>query len=314
MKRHPLATPLKICLPLLLLLLAAAATAATHPPLQVVSLGDGVNVRSGPDTETPIIGQVWHGVRMNVLEMKKGWLFVEFFSGKTGWIMGEFVETVAAGEAGAFPSPAEPSPPPMPTAAPYRIEIGDSIAVKSYRNGEIDEMATVRPDGCISLLLVDDIKVVGMTPTELDQLLTKKYQQFFAFPDITVIVKEIKQVVDRRVYVGGAVTIPKEIPLQTPTTVMGAIITSGGFLDTAKKKNIILIRKGEGREPLIYSLDLSKMEGVEPLDDNIYLEPFDIVIVPTTTVAKANKFVEKYIKDMLPLTLTSGFTWAAFVP
>jgi len=313
--RSLLATSFWSTLPLLLFLLTFQAPAtATTQSLQVVSLGDAVNVRSGPDTEAPIVGQVYHGVRMNVLEIRKGWLRVEFSSGQTGWVLGEFVETVPPGEetdlAGG-PGARPPSPAPS-----YRIQVGDSVAVKSYRNDEINTVTRVRPDGCISLLLLDDIHVAGMTPTELDLLLSKQYQQFFAHPDVTVILDEIKEVLDRRVYVGGAVTIPKEIPLQAPTTVMQAIITSGGFLDTARKKNIILVRKPRavGEEPQIYSLDLRNIEGVEPLEDNIYLEPFDIVIVPTTTVAKANRFVEQYIKDMLPFTPTVGFTWAQFIP
>ena len=99
--------------------------------MDVVTLEDAVNVRSLPDLESPLVGRVWHGVRMEVLELRKGWLRVEFSTGEQGWILGDFVETVSTAEDSAVRAAGASAPAgPVPeTEAPYRIRVGDTLGI-----------------------------------------------------------------------------------------------------------------------------------------------------------------------------------------
>jgi protein involved in polysaccharide export with SLBB domain len=283
------------------------------PHLFAIVTADEVDVHAEPSGEAPVVGRVWQGVRMTVYELKSGWLRVELSQNKTGWIQSNMVETVAAEKAVSV-RPEPSAPPPEPPQAPaniYRIKPGDVIEVKSFKAPELDEKIMVRPDGYISLILLDDVYVSGLSPAQLDLHLTRLYEKHLLEPELTVILNEIREVTESRVFVGGKVGAPGEIPMQVPITVLQAVISAGGFLDSAKMKNVILIRKGERNEPLIYSLNLSEIAKGDgsAIQDNIYLQPYDIVYVPNTTVGNAGKFVDQYLNKIVPSFFSLGFSW-----
>jgi len=274
---------------------------------------DSVNIRAEPMDSSPVVGRVWHEVGLKVTDLQSGWFFVESLTGESGWIRCDYVKTVAP--CGDTPRITQAwATPGKETAVrkdqtSYRIQSGDELEIKSYRVPEINELVTVRPDGYISVLLLDDVYVQGLTPDELDRQLTKEYKKYFADPDITVLADKILSVLDRKVFIGGEVNAPMERALQTPITVLQAIIAAGGFKETAKSKNVVLIRKDPDGRPLFYKLDLSDIKAGEPIPDNLYLQPHDIVYVPATTIAKVGDFVDAYINRIVPQTLHFGFTW-----
>jgi protein involved in polysaccharide export with SLBB domain len=195
-------------------------------------------------------------------------------------------------------------------AAPYRIDAGDSLQVRFYRNPELDQLVVVRPDGYVSLPFVDDVKVAGKTPQEVDVDLTQRYRGELAVPDVSVIVQGFG---GQRIYVGGEVGGEGVHPLVGGLTLYQAIDQAGGFLDTAHRRQVIVIRKGPDGRPTGHSIDLRQVEhGTEPEKD-ILLQPYDIVYVPKSKIANVNLFIQQYIRGLLPIdpayALTRGLVY-----
>jgi protein involved in polysaccharide export with SLBB domain len=189
----------------------------------------------------------------------------------------------------------------------YFIQPDDELDIKFFYNPELNEAVTVRPDGKISLQLVDEIQAAGLTPSQLDRLLTRKYSRELKNPEIAVIVKSFA---GQRVYVGGEVNRQGLLELTGGMTALQAVINAGGFKETAKPDAAILIRKGPNNEPLPMRIDLEKVIHEEGIGADIQLQPYDIVYVPKTWIANANKWVDQYISKLLLFRGWSfGFTY-----
>jgi polysaccharide export outer membrane protein len=216
-----------------------------------------------------------------------------------------------SGCSGIHPSPPEEGlvPPAGDEAGEYRLRPGDVVNVKFFYNPELNELLPIRPDGKISLQLVDDVQAAGLTPPELDRVLTEKYAAVLHEPEIVVIVKEFGS---QKVYVGGEVRTPGIVPLAARMTALQAIFYAGGFRETAQPSSVILIRRGEDGRPAVRAVNLSDViSGKAPGSDPV-LSAFDVVFVPKTFIAKANRFVEQYIRQMIPATLSAGFSYTLF--
>jgi len=173
----------------------------------------------------------------------------------------------------------------------YRIQPGDQMDIKFFFNPELNETVFVRPDGKISLQLIDDIRAAGLTPSQLDADLTRKYAQELRKPAITVIVKSFT---GQQVYVGGEVANPSLVNLTAGMTALQAVINAGGFRDTAKLEEVLIIRNGWAEAPIPIRANLT-----QPIANDVNLQPHDIVYVPRTWIADANLFVRQYIRDLL---------------
>lgn len=189
----------------------------------------------------------------------------------------------------------------------YVIQPDDELDIKFFYNPELNEAVTVRPDGKISLQLVDEIRAAGLTPSQLDKLLTRKYSRDLKKPEIAVIVKSFA---GQRVYVGGEVNRQGLIDLTGDMTVLRAVINAGGFKETAKPEAAIIIRKGPDNRPVPLRVNLSKIINEEGSVGDMQLQPNDIVFVPKTRIAKVNKWVNQYIEQLLLFRGWSfGFTY-----
>ncbi len=188
-------------------------------------------------------------------------------------------------------APSIETPPPVLTLGP-----GDVIEVKYRFWPELDDEQTVRPDGKISLQLVDEVEVKGLTPDELDKRLTELYASKLKNPDITVIVRSFA---NQNVYVGGEVVSPGLVPLQGSLTALQAVINAGGFTEGAKPEEAIVIRKGSDNRPIPIRVDLDQAIFGQDGGGNLVLQASDVVYVPKTAIAKANKFVNQYIERLL---------------
>lgn len=180
----------------------------------------------------------------------------------------------------------------------YRLQVGDELAVKFYRNPELDQLIRIRPDGKISLPFIDEIECAGMTPAELDREITRRFVGELAVPDITVIVTQLG---GHRVYVDGEVVRPNMVPLAGGMTMLGAISSAGGFTPRAIREQVILIRRDASGEPVGHAVDLKKVIFGKSPEGDVLLQPFDIVYVPRSKIANANLWVQQYIRDMLPI-------------
>ena len=177
----------------------------------------------------------------------------------------------------------------------YTIAPGDELDIKFFYNPELNETVTVRPDGKISLQLIDEISAAGLEPAELDRQLTELYSRELRKPVLTVIVRSFTR---QRIYVGGEVTTPGLIVLPAGMTTLQAIFQSGGFRETADPAETLVIRKGENGQPVPLRIDLAMVMGADGGND-IQLQPDDIVYVPKSAIANANKFIDQYIGGLL---------------
>ena len=183
----------------------------------------------------------------------------------------------------------------------YHIQPGDKLDIKFFYNAELNETLPVRPDGKISLQLIDDVQAAGRTPSQLDEDLTWMYAQELRNPEITVIVRSFA---GQRVYVGGEVLKPGIVVLTGSMTPLQAVFFAGGFRETASPSSAIIIRKGSDGELYPIRVDLDKEINGENEEEIIQLQPYDVVYVPKSFVAKANKFMRQYVQELL---LFQGF-------
>ncbi|MEO5895015.1 MAG: polysaccharide biosynthesis/export family protein [Vicinamibacterales bacterium] len=170
---------------------------------------------------------------------------------------------------------AAPSGPVLP--AGYVIGPDDVLSVIFWREKEMTaEQVVVRPDGKISLALVNDIQAAGLTPDELRVQIDKAAAKFIAEPHASVVVKEIKS---RKVFITGNVSKPASYPLGTDMTVLQLIAVAGGLLEYADAKNIVVMRK-EGGADRSFKFNYKEVIRQKNVQQNITLKSGDTVIVP----------------------------------
>lgn len=188
----------------------------------------------------------------------------------------------------------------------YILQLGDVLDIKFFYNPKLNENVKIRPDGKISLQLIDEVMAAGFPPSELDRILTEKYSETLSEPNVTVIVKEF---VGQQVFVGGEVNAPGIIPISGKLTILRAILQAGGFKETAHTSSVVIISRNPGNMPEARKVNIKKVISGKAPENDIALRPFDVVYVPKTFIAKADKFVDQYIRKMIPGTLSAGFSY-----
>ena len=195
---------------------------------------------------------------------------------------------------------------PSPEQA-YKIQVGDELDVKFFYNSELNDRVIVRPDGRISLQLVQEIACAGLTPAELTKLLTEKYATELRQPEITVIVRSFGA---QKIYVDGEVSKPGLVPILGTMTVLQAVSQAGGMKDTARRSAVIIIRRGVANRPLSFAVDLEKaLDGTDKSQD-ILLTPLDIVFVPRSAIADVNVWVDQYLRKNIPFNAGAFYSLA----
>jgi polysaccharide export outer membrane protein len=163
-------------------------------------------------------------------------------------------------------------PAPVTNLPEYRIGIDDVLDVAVWNVAELQKTVPVRPDGKISLPLVNDITAAGLTPMELRAQLTKQMATFVQNPDVSVVVREIRSL---KVSVIGQVRTPGRYDIKGPATVLDALALAGGFTEFAARRKITILRSAQF---LRFDYDLAVSKG--GLKNNLLIKPGDIVVVP----------------------------------
>jgi protein involved in polysaccharide export with SLBB domain len=189
------------------------------------------------------------------------------------------------------------SPLPAVDVGTYLLREGDVVSIRFWGNQELDDEIRIRPDGMISLPFIDEVKAAGKTPAELDESLTELYTGELTNPQITVILREAAS---ERVYIGGEVRSQGVYELRGPVTLVQAIQGAGGFLTSARRKEVLLIRTTpEGR--IARAIDtMPILDGRDP-DADPRLHASDIIFVPRTKITNVDLFVEQYLTGVLPI-------------
>lgn len=158
----------------------------------------------------------------------------------------------------------------------YVIGPADVLNISVWKEPEITETVPVRPDGKISLPLLDDVQAAGLTPMQLGTAVTKRLRKYLTDPQVTVIVTEINS---RRVYILGEVTRAGAYPLLPNMTVLQAISSAGGFTEFAKESKIYVLRMVNGKQAK-FPFDYKAVVKGHKTAQNIALMPGDTVVVP----------------------------------
>src|SRR5262245_13923931 len=173
---------------------------------------------------------------------------------------------------GAAPAKSAPSP---PLPKDYVIGVEDMLGVVFWRDKEFSADVIVRPDGKISLPILNDLPAAGLTPEQLAAAIEKAATKFVRDAGATVIVKEIRS---RKVYVIGEVAKPGAFPLGTDVNVLQIIAEAGGFLEHANKSNVVVVRVENGQERR-YRVNYKEVVRGKNVAQNIRLLPGDTILV-----------------------------------
>jgi len=170
----------------------------------------------------------------------------------------------------------KPAEPENASPSAYRIGEQDVLNVIVWREPELSGVVVVRPDGKITLPLVNDVLARGLTPDELKDLLTEKLHPFVTVPQVTVKVNEINS---RKVYIIGQVGHEGSFRINSTTTVLQIIADAGGLREFANRKRIYVLRNDHGTQKRL-NFNYDKVIQGKDVTGNILLAPGDTIVVP----------------------------------
>jgi len=158
----------------------------------------------------------------------------------------------------------------------YRIGPEDLLQISVWNNEAMSRTVPVRPDGNISLPLLNDVHAAGLTPMELRDELMQKLADYMPHPEVSVIVNDVHSF---KVAVIGQVPKPNRYELKSAATVMDALAMAGGFTEFASRSRVVVIRATGAKTERI-PFDYEKVRDGDPKQLNFRLQPGDIVLVP----------------------------------
>jgi polysaccharide biosynthesis/export protein len=171
--------------------------------------------------------------------------------------------------------PSQPVAVPQELPSDYVIGADDQIKISVWNEPNLTEQVPVRPDGKISMPLLNDVAAAGLTPLQLKDSITEKLKKYISDPRVTVVVVAMNS---RRVFVTGEVTHSGPMPLLPHMTVLQAL-AEAGFTQFANLKGIYLLRVENGKQTRLPFNYKQVVKGNHP-EENIQLKPGDTVVVP----------------------------------
>lgn len=177
-------------------------------------------------------------------------------------------------------SAATPAATPAPgSTSDYRIGPGDGLSIFVWHSPELTAAATVRPDGKISIPLVEDIVCAGKTPTELARYIETRLAKYITNPLVTVTVTGFAGTYDQQIRILGEASEPKSFGYRDNMTVLDAMIAVGGLTRFASGNRAVLVRNVNGKQTET-RLRLSDLIKDGDVSANVPLKPGDIIIIP----------------------------------
>lgn len=172
-----------------------------------------------------------------------------------------------------------PAPERLPTSD-YKYLIGplDSLNIIVWRNTELSMTVPVRPDGKVSVPLVEDLPALGKTPTQLARDIEKAMGRFIRDPVVTVLVTQFNGPYSEQVRVVGEAQKPQALPYRDRMTLLDVMIAVGGLTDFADGNAASVLRTSEGNRQ--YGVRLKDLVRRGDVSANIDMKPGDIVIIP----------------------------------
>jgi polysaccharide export outer membrane protein len=158
----------------------------------------------------------------------------------------------------------------------YKIGAQDVLRIDVWKEEQLTRTVSVRPDGKISIPLLNDVQAVGLTSMQLAGVIVGELKKYMNNPQVTVTIAEINS---RRIYVTGEVSRPGNFPLLPNMTVLQALSSGGSFTQFARSKKIYVLRNEGGKQTTIPFNYREAISGKHP-EQNVLLRSGDIIVVP----------------------------------
>lgn len=165
---------------------------------------------------------------------------------------------------------------PVAESPSYIIGPRDSLQIFVWRNPELTTSVIVRPDGKVTVPLIEDLQAAGKTPTELAREIEKQLEQFVQSPVVSVIMSGFVGPFDQQIRVIGEATNPQAIPFSEKMTALDVMIAVGGLTEFAAGNRAVLVRQGQGS----FRVRLDDLIKDGDVSANVPVMPGDVLIVP----------------------------------
>ena len=188
----------------------------------------------------------------------------------------------------------------------YRVGRGDELSFKFIHTPELNTVAAVRSDGRVTLPLIGELPVAGLTLKELTEKIETGLSARVRRPEVAINVQGA--ITSQRVFIGGEVARPGVQPLVGPLTVVQAVMAAEGLKESAQPREVVVLRSDAQGARRALKLDLAAvMAGADGAPD-ILLAPYDVVIVPRSGISNVGLWVDQYIRKVLPVNLGLSYT------
>ncbi len=171
----------------------------------------------------------------------------------------------------------------------YRLQPNDVVEVQYRYTPEYNGTVSVEPDGFVSLQLVGQVKIGGLTLEEASDAIVGKANTRLKDPEVTVLLKDF---VKPKITVAGEVNRPGTLEIRGEMTAIEAIALSGGFKDSAKHSQVILLRRINPETAEVKVINIKKAMTADGIREDVALRPGDMLVVPQNLVAKIDRYVK----------------------
>ncbi len=174
----------------------------------------------------------------------------------------------------------------------YQIKPGDKLSIKFFNHPELSEAdLMIRPDGFISMQMIGDIKVDGLTAAQLKNKLEKDYVEILLNPIISI---NITDFVPPAIYIGGQIGRPGKYSLRDGNSIIKVIFMAGGFTENANRKMVLFARGGADGKWQINKVNVLDLIKKSPDERDITLSDGDYIFVPDSKLSKFTKVLESF--------------------
>ena len=171
----------------------------------------------------------------------------------------------------------------------YRLTPGDVLEVQFRYSPEFNQTVTVQPDGYISLEIAGDLKVAGLTVEQTREAILRKASTRLQDPVATIVLKEFQK---PYFVIAGEVALPGKIEMRERVTALQAIMLAGGMKEAARSSQVVVFRRINSDTAEVKVLNLKDIRRTADLENDLTLQPGDMVYVPRDKISKIERFMK----------------------
>jgi polysaccharide biosynthesis/export protein len=171
----------------------------------------------------------------------------------------------------------------------YVLRPGDTLQLQYRLMPDLNQTASVQPDGYVDLNMAGEVQVGGLTVTQAHDLIVAKESEHLNNPELNLILEEFTR---PYVVVAGEVAKPGQIEIRDQMTALSAIMLAGGFTQSAKSGQVIVFRKVNDTIDEVKQLNLTSIHKTAQLEHDMALEPGDLILVPHDRISRLQHYMQ----------------------